>query len=212
LHQFSHQFLHQLSHQFSHRRAPLPGKLAGLAMIRRASVFFSLVSLFSAFSLGACAAKRPPEPVEPPIAEVSTDAAAEPVAAPPPPPAPKSLYDRLGGKDGVTAVVDSFAKNLVADPRVSKLFKKSKDNLEHFKQSLADQICQASGGGCAYHGKSMKDAHKGMGITDTQFDAVVEDLKLALDEKGVIEADKSELFAAIAPMKDDIVEKKTKKK
>jgi hemoglobin len=166
--------------------------------------------LFAAFD-AACGAKKPPPPVEPPVAEVVADAGPppEPVDAAPP---PTTLYDRLGGKDGVAGVVDSFTKNLLADPRVSKLFKKSKDNLEHFKAMFSDQICQAAGGACTYGGKSMKDAHKGMGITDTQFDAVVEDLKLALDEKGISESDKSELFAAIAPTKDDIVEKKTKKK
>src|SRR5438552_3910355 len=100
---------------------------------------FGLVLLLALpLILGACGAKKPPEPVEPPVAEVSTDAAAEPAPPPPPPPAPKSLYDRLGGKDGVASVVDSFAKNLVADPRVSKLVNKSKDNLEHFKQSLSE--------------------------------------------------------------------------
>lgn len=158
----------------------------------------------------ACGSKPPPVPAEPPVAEVSTDAGADVADAEPPP--PPSLYDRLGGKEGVGAVVDLFAKNVVADPRVNKLFKKSKDNLEHFKQALADQICQAAGGGCTYGGKPMKDAHKGMGITDVQFDAVVEDLKLALDEKGVGENEKSELFVVIAPMRDEIVEKKTKKK
>jgi hemoglobin len=169
-----------------------------------------LVSAISGVSVSACASKPPPVPVEPPVSEVSSDAGAEPVDAAPPP--PKTLYDRLGGKEGVGAVVDLFAKNVSADPRVNKLFKKSKDNLEHFKQALADQICQAAGGGCAYGGKSMKDAHKGMGITDSQFDAVVEDLKLALDEKGVPEPEKSELFVTIAPMREDIVEKKPKKK
>ena len=156
-----------------------------------------------------CGAKPPPVPVEPAVSEIATDAGTEVDTGPPP---PKSLYDRLGGKDGVSAVVDVFSKNLLADPRVNKLFKKSKDGLEHFKQALSDQICQAAGGGCTYGGKSMKDAHKGMGITDPQFDAVIEDLKLALDEKGVGEGEKSELFAALAPMKEDIVEKKSKKK
>ena len=58
----------------------------------------------------------------------------------------------------------------------------------------------------------MKDAHKGMGITDAQFDAFVEDLQLALDEKGVAEQDKKELLDALAPMKADVVEKHGKKK
>jgi hemoglobin len=170
----------------------------------------ALVVTLVTLMLAACGAKKPPMPAEPPVAEVVADAGPEPPAedaAPPP-----SLYDRIGGKDGVAAVADIFAKNLVADPRVNKLFKKSKDDLEHFKAMLGDQICELAGGPCQYTGKSMKDAHKGMGITDGQFDAVVEDLKLALDEKGVSEQDKSELFAAIAPTKADIVEKKGKKK
>jgi hemoglobin len=150
-------------------------------------------------------------PVEPPISEVAVDAgpvdASEPDTAPPP-----TLYDRLGGKDGVDAIALNFTKNLLADPRVNKSFKKSKDGLEHFRAAFSEQLCQLAGGPCQYAGKSMKDAHKGMGITDAQFDAVVEDLKLALDEKGVAEQDKSELFAALAPTKADIVEKKGKKK
>jgi hemoglobin len=165
---------------------------------------FSLVVLASLGS-AACGAKQPLPPVEPPVAEVVSDAGAGDVDAAP---AAQTLYDRLGGKDGVEAVVDSFTKNLLADPRVNKAFKKSKDGLAQFKQHLAEQICQLAAGPCQYSGKSMVDAHKGMGVTDAQFDAVVEDLKLALDEKGASEQDKSELFGALAPTKGEIVESK----
>ena len=163
------------------------------------------LALAGASFVAGCGGTPPPPPAEPKVVEVVADAAPPPVpdAAPP----PQVLYDRLGGKDGVATIIDSFAKNLVADPRVSKLFKKSKDNLAHFKDEIALQLCQLAGGPCQYDGKPMHDAHQGMGITDAQFDAVVEDLKLALDEKGVPEQDKSELFAAIAPMRADIVEK-----
>jgi hemoglobin len=155
-----------------------------------------------------CGAKKPPLPAEPQVEQVVSDAGAgaSPDAAPPP-----TLYDRLGGKGGVDQVVDSLSKNLLADPRVNKVFKKSKDGLSHFKQALTAQICQLAGGPCQYDGKTMKDAHHGMGVTDAQFDAVIEDLKLALDEKGVSEQDKSELFAALAPTRADIVEKGKKK-
>jgi hemoglobin len=173
---------------------------------RHALLVFALLGSLASL---ACGAKKPPTPQEPAIAEVVTDAGPEtPVDAAP----PQTLYDRLGGKDGVDAVVDSFTKNLLADPRVNRLFKKSKDGLAQFKQHMAEQICQLGAGPCQYSGKSMADAHKGMGITDSQFDAVVEDLKLALDEKGASEQDKSELFAALAPMKADIVTKKDGKK
>jgi hemoglobin len=158
----------------------------------------------------ACGAKKPPVPVEPSVEEVASDAGPSgPVDAAP---AVQTLYDRLGGKDGVDAIADIFSKNLLADPRVNKAFKKSKDGLSHFKQMISEQICQLAGGPCQYSGKDMKEAHKGMGIADAQFDAVVEDLKLAMDEKGASEQDKSELFAALAPMRSDIVEKKGKKK
>ncbi|HEY2516640.1 MAG TPA: group 1 truncated hemoglobin [Polyangiaceae bacterium] len=155
--------------------------------------------------VAGCAGNAPPPPAEPKVVEVITDAGPPPVvdAAPP----PQALYDRLGGKEGVATIIDSFSKNLLADPRVSKLFKKSKDNLTHFKDEFSAQLCHLAGGPCQYDGKSMHDAHQGMGINDAQFDAVVEDLKLALDEKGVAEQDKSELFAAIAPMRSEIVEK-----
>ena len=181
------------------------------SFVRSASDRFRTALPF-AFGLAfvlACGGKKPPPPVEPKVEQVVVDAGAEPVDAAP---AERSLYDRLGGKDGVEAIVDVFSKNLLADPRVNKSFKKSKDGLAHFKQMIAEQICQLAGGPCQYSGKDMKEAHKGMGIADPQFDAVVEDLKLALDEKGASDQDKSDLFAALAPMRTDIVEKKGKKK
>jgi hemoglobin len=177
------------------KRPPLPPRLV------------ALLALSLSFALAACGGKKPPPPVEPKVEEVVSDAGAEPIDAAPPP----TLYDRLGGKDGVDAIADAFSKNLLADPRVNKYFKKSKDGLSHFKQMVSEQVCQLAGGPCQYSGKDMKEAHKGMGVADAQFDAVVEDLKLALDEKGVSEQDKSELFAALAPMRADIVEKSDKK-
>jgi hemoglobin len=166
-----------------------------------------LFALAASPLLVACGGSKPPPPVEPKVEQVVPDAGPPVDAAPPP-----TLYERLGGKEGVDAIADSFSKNLLADPRVNKAFKKSKDGLEHFKLMLAAQICQLAAGPCQYGGKDMKEAHKGMGITDAQFDDVVEDLKLALDEKGTPEQDKSELFAALAPMRADIVEKKGTKK
>ncbi len=168
-----------------------------------------VLAVLASFAASACGAKKMPTPQEPAVAEVVSDAGpTEAVDAAP----AQTLYDRLGGKEGLDAIVDSFTKNVLADPRVNKLFKKSKDGLAQFKQHMAEQICQLTAGPCQYGGKSMADAHKGMGITDAQFDAVVEDLKLALDEKGASEQDKSELFAGLAPMKADIVTKKDGKK
>ena len=132
-----------------------------------------------------------------------TAAAAAPVADTAAPAAPKSLYDRLGGKDAITVVIDDFVTNVAADKRINARF--AKTNIPHLKQMLVEQVCQATGGPCTYTGKSMKDAHKGMKITEAEFNALVEDLAMSLDKHNVAVADKSELLTALGGMKGDIV-------
>jgi len=122
----------------------------------------------------------------------------------------KSLYSRLGGKTAITAVVNQFVTNCATDPRINKFFTdtaKDPKRLAKFKKNLVDQICQASGGPCKYKGKSMKAAHRGMGITDADFNALVDDLVKALDQFHVGATEKNELLGALGPMKSDIVEK-----
>src|SRR5438128_5639794 len=87
----------------------------------------------------------------------------------------KSLYDRLGGKKAITAVVDEFVGRVAADKRINNYFMAAASDparLAAFKMKLVDQICQASGGPCKYKGKDMKTAHAGMGITGPDFDAL----------------------------------------
>jgi hemoglobin len=122
----------------------------------------------------------------------------------------KTLYDRLGGKKAITAVVDEFVGRVAADVRINSFFAQTAADpkrLASFKKKLVDQICEASGGPCKYTGKDMKTAHAGMGISGGDFNALVEDLTAALDKFKVGEKEKSELLGALAPMKKDIVEK-----
>jgi hemoglobin len=122
----------------------------------------------------------------------------------------KSLYDRLGGKKAISAVVDEFVGNVAADNRINKFFAQTASDtsrLASFKKKLVDQICQASGGPCKYTGKDMKTAHQGMGITEADFNALVEDLVKALDKFKVGETEKNQLLGALGPMKSEIVEK-----
>jgi hemoglobin len=121
-----------------------------------------------------------------------------------------SLYDNLGGKKAITAVVDEFVGRVAADNRINAFFKQTAADpkrLASFKAKLVDQICEATGGPCKYKGKSMKAAHMGMGVSGADFNALVEDLAGALDKFNVKEADKNALLGALAPMKSDIVEK-----
>jgi hemoglobin len=122
----------------------------------------------------------------------------------------KTLYERLGGKKSITAVVDEFVGRVAADGRINAFFKDTAADpkrLAKFKKNLVDQICQASGGPCKYMGKDMKTAHAGMGITSADFNALVEDLVAALDKFKVGDKEKNDLLGALGPMKSDIVTK-----
>jgi len=118
----------------------------------------------------------------------------------------KSLYDRLGGKGAITAVVDTFVGNVGGDKRINGFF--ASTDLGKLKMHLVNQICEASGGPCKYTGRTMKQTHAGMGVDDAAFNALVEDLVKALDHHKVGKAEKDELLGILGPMKSDIVEKK----
>jgi len=117
----------------------------------------------------------------------------------------KSLYERLGGKAAITAVVDDFVGRVAADNRINSFF--ATTDIPRFKMNLVNQICEASGGPCKYTGRDMKTTHHGMGITNAQFDALVGDLVATLDKFKVPEKEKSELLSVLGPMRKDIVER-----
>jgi len=102
-------------------------------------------------------------------------------------------------------VVDDFVGRVAADKRINGFFAKA--NVPRLKTMLVDQICEATGGPCKYTGRDMKATHKGMGITNADFDALVGDLVATLDKFKVGEREKQELLAALGPMRKDIVEK-----
>lgn len=121
-------------------------------------------------------------------------------------PSGKSLYDRLGGIDAIRAVVKDFVEEQVAkDPRINARF--ANTDIPKLEEHLTNQICEATGGPCKYTGRSMKESHAGMGVTEAEFSALVEDLKKSLAKFQVPQAEQDELIGALAKMHDDIVEK-----
>ncbi len=115
-----------------------------------------------------------------------------------------SLYDRLGGLDAITAVVDSFEARCAVDDRINAKF--ARTDIPRLKKMLVDQVCEATGGPCTYAGRGMRETHDGMGVTAGEFDALVEDLVATLDEFDVPQAEQDELLARLAPMREDNVE------
>jgi hemoglobin len=131
---------------------------------------------------------------------------AAPAPAPTASPTPAtagSLYDRLGKKPAITVVVDDFAANLLRDPVIKERF--AVTDAPSFKALLVDQICEATGGPCKYKGRTMRDAHTGMRISEKEWTALVGDLKKALDKNQVPSREQTELITALGAMHEDVV-------
>ncbi len=120
----------------------------------------------------------------------------------------KSLYARLGGYDAIALVVDDFIMRLATDKRFEKFFTGfSDDSKKRLRQHILDQFCAAAGGPCVYTGREMRTVHKGLGITEADWDAAAKHLVESLDKYKVPEAEKNELLAFVVTQKKDIVEK-----
>src|SRR4051794_1950709 len=120
----------------------------------------------------------------------------------------KTLYARLGGYDAIALVVDDFITRLATDKRFEKFFTGfSDDSKKRLRQHILDQFCAAAGGPCVYTGREMRTSHKGLGITEADWDVAAKHLVAALDKYKVPEAEKNDLLAFVVTQKKDIVEK-----
>jgi hemoglobin len=121
-----------------------------------------------------------------------------------------TLWDRLGGKEGLDKIAGDFIELASNDERVNfsrdGKYKMTPERREHLKEMLVGLASSVSGGPLAYPGKSMKEAHKGMGITDAQFDACLDDLQRALEKNGVKDKDVALIMTAAKTTRKNIVE------
>jgi hemoglobin len=92
---------------------------------------------------------------------------------------------------------------MLADPRIRHTFDGA--NLKRVEDKLVEQFCMLSGGGCDYTGDPMKEVHQGLKLTNADFNALVEDLQLAMDKNGIASRTQNRLLALLAPMQRDTV-------
>lgn len=123
-------------------------------------------------------------------------------------PTDNSLYSRLGGTPAIASVIDTFLVAVLADTVINERFNTlPAARVASLRQNLIDQVCAGSGGPCVYTGRNMFEAHKGMNISEAEFNALVGDLVFSLDRHKVPEKEKGELLGVLGPMKTDIVGK-----
>ena len=128
----------------------------------------------------------------------------------------KTLWARLGGEKAVTAVVDDFVGRAASNPKVN-FFRKNVPGVTEWKPTdaevarlkrlLVEFISSASGGPLKYTGRSMESSHRGMKITNAEFDAIAGDLSASLDKFKVPKKEKDELMAAVGGTRGTIVGK-----
>ena len=124
-------------------------------------------------------------------------------------PAQKSLYDRLGGVYAIAAVMDDFINRVMDNPRLNANPKI--DEAHHrvsragFKYLVTEMVCWATGGPQQYSGRSMRDSHVHLDITEEEWQVFLADLQACLDHFVVPKAEQGEIFAIVNSTKSDIV-------
>ena len=123
--------------------------------------------------------------------------------------AQESLYRRLGGYDAIAAFVADLMPRLYADPTLWVYWKgKSQDSRRKGEQLLVDFLCSAFEGPVFYAGPDMKGSHRGLGITEAEWDILLRHITAVFDALGVGERERADVLDATNSLKWDIVEER----
>ncbi|WP_303918165.1 group 1 truncated hemoglobin [Draconibacterium sediminis] len=119
----------------------------------------------------------------------------------------QSLYERLGGIEGITSIVDDIVENHMSNPAVNKRFLPLKDDPAHFaevRQHLINFLAAGSGGPQEYTGKDMLSSHKGMNISQGEYMHVIDDIMKALTKNNIDEQTQKDVLAIAYSLKGEI--------
>lgn len=122
----------------------------------------------------------------------------------------KTLFERLGGRNGISKIVDETVENHMNNPAVNARFLPYRDKPEQLaiiKNHTIDFFSAGSGGPASYSGKDMVKAHTGMNISPSEYMHVIEDIFLALDNNGIDEDSKKDVLAILWSLKGMIISK-----
>lgn len=115
------------------------------------------------------------------------------------------LYRALGAEPGIVRIVEGMLLGSARDPRIARHFLDI--DIERLRAKLIEQLCFESGGPCVYTGDSMEESHKGLRLTPSDFNALVEHLQGAMDAEGVPTPAQNRLLARLAPMRGQVIDR-----
>ena len=115
------------------------------------------------------------------------------------------LYRALGAEPGIVRIVEGMLLGSARDPRIARHFLDI--DIERLREKLIEQLCFESGGPCLYTGDSMEESHKGLRLTPSDFNALVEHLQDAMEAAGVPTPAQNRLLARLAPMRGQVIDR-----
>ncbi|MFT0631961.1 group I truncated hemoglobin [Pseudomonas sihuiensis] len=115
------------------------------------------------------------------------------------------LYRALGAEPGIVRIVEGMLLGSARDPRIARHFLDI--DIERLREKLIEQLCFESGGPCVYTGDSMEESHKGLRLTPSDFNALVEHLQDAMEAEGVPTPAQNRLLARLAPMRGQVIDR-----
>lgn len=121
---------------------------------------------------------------------------------------PTSLYQRLGGAQGIESLVDDIIDGHMTNPAVKSRFLPIKDDPAHFsevRRHLIEFLASGSGGPEPYTGKDMPTAHRGMNISNGEYMQVIDDIMAAMDKHQMDEATKKDVLFIAYSLKSSMV-------
>ncbi len=119
------------------------------------------------------------------------------------PPKDDSLYRDLGAMPGITRIVEGMLLNIARDERIVERFRRV--DIQRLRDKLIEQFCVEAGGPCTYTGDSMAESHKGQHVSRSDFNALVEDLIMAMDSQGIAVPVQNRLIARLAVMRGEVI-------
>jgi len=119
----------------------------------------------------------------------------------------KTLYERLGGYDAIAAVADNLLPRLENDAQLGRFWaNRGDDGIAREKQLLIDYLCTSAGGPMLYTGRDMQTSHRGMGITESDWQIFIDHIKATLADFQVPQKEQDDVLAFIDSTRADIVE------
>jgi hemoglobin len=119
----------------------------------------------------------------------------------------KSLYERLGGYDGITAFAEDLLPRLQGDSQLGRFWQnRGEDGVAREKQLLIDYLCSSAGGPLYYTGRDMKTSHKGMKISESDWFIFLEHAGATMKALEVPQQERDDVVGLVSSLRDDIVE------